>query len=88
MESLNHFNIWISSDSMPYYKYTGFRTWFYFAVKGVERGKICHFHIKNMNNWFWYENVEVKEFKTIEDFPQDCFGFIYEIKKKTNTRNK
>jgi hypothetical protein len=50
MESLNHFNIWISSDSMPYYKYTGFRTWFYFAVKGVERGKICHFHIKNMNN--------------------------------------
>jgi hypothetical protein len=33
-----------------------------------------------MNNWFWYENVEVKEFKTIEDFPQDCFGFIYEIK--------
>jgi hypothetical protein len=23
-----------------------------------------------MNNWFWYENVEVKEFKTIEDFKQ------------------
>lgn len=43
------FNIWLSSDSMPYYKYTGFRTWFYFAVKGVERGRHIHFHIKNMN---------------------------------------
>jgi len=32
-----------------------------------------------MNNWFWYENVEVKEFKTIEDFPQNSFGFIYRI---------
>ena len=26
-----------------------FRTWFYFAVKGVERGKFLHFHIKNLN---------------------------------------
>ena len=25
------------------------RTWFYFAVKGVERGKFVHFHIKNLN---------------------------------------
>ncbi len=32
-----------------------------------------------MNNWFWYENMEIKEFKTIDDFPQECFGFIYEI---------
>ena len=35
-----------------------------------------------MNNWFWYENMGIKEFKTIEDFPEDCFGFIYKI---TNT---
>jgi hypothetical protein len=35
-----------------------------------------------MNNWFWYEDMGIKEFKTIEDFPQDCFGFIY---KTTNT---
>ena len=26
-----------------------FRTWFYFAVKGIERGKTVHFHIKNLN---------------------------------------
>ena len=39
----------MSSDSMPYYKYTGFRTWFYFAVKGCDRGRTLHFHIKNMN---------------------------------------
>ncbi len=25
------------------------RTWFYFGIKGVERGKYVHFHIKNMN---------------------------------------
>jgi hypothetical protein len=25
------------------------RTWFYFAVKGAEKGKVIHFHIKNMN---------------------------------------
>ena len=50
MESGNHFNIWISSDSLPYFKYTGFRTWFYFSVKGVEPSKTIHFHIKNMNN--------------------------------------
>jgi len=49
MDSMNHFNIWMSSDSMPYYKYTGFRTWFFFGVKGVERGRTCHFHIKNLN---------------------------------------
>jgi len=49
MESGNHFNIWTSTDSLPYYKNTGFRTWFYFGIKGVERGRIIHFHIKNMN---------------------------------------
>ena len=26
-----------------------YRTWFYFGIKGVERGKYVHFHIKNMN---------------------------------------
>jgi hypothetical protein len=35
-----------------------------------------------MNNWFWYENMGIKEFKTIEDFPENSFGFIYKI---TNT---
>lgn len=35
---------------MPYFKYTGFRTWFYFFVKGIEPTKTIHFHIKNMNN--------------------------------------
>jgi len=39
-----------------------------------------------MNNWFWYENIRIKEFKTIEDFPQDCFGFIYKI--TNNITNK
>jgi hypothetical protein len=32
-----------------------------------------------MNNWFWYENMGIKNFTTIEDFPQDSFGFIYKI---------
>ena len=32
-----------------------------------------------MNNWFWYENIGIKEFKTIEDFPENSFGFIYKI---------
>jgi hypothetical protein len=32
-----------------------------------------------MNNWFWYENMGIKEFKTIEDFPENSFGFIYKI---------
>jgi hypothetical protein len=32
-----------------------------------------------MSNWFRYENIGIKEFKTIDDFPQDCFGFIYKI---------
>lgn len=56
-ESKNHvsaavssqFNIWMSSDSMPYYKYTGFRTWFYFGIKGANRGQKVNFTIKNMN---------------------------------------
>lgn len=41
--------MWICSDSLPYYKNTGFRTWFYFAVRGVERGRFIHFHVKNLN---------------------------------------
>jgi hypothetical protein len=32
-----------------------------------------------MNNWFWYENIKIKQFTTIEDFPEDSFGFIYKI---------
>jgi len=32
-----------------------------------------------MNNWFWYENMGIKEFKSIEDFPENSFGFIYKI---------
>ena len=32
-----------------------------------------------MNNWFWYENMGIKEFKTIEDFSENSFGFIYKI---------
>ncbi len=32
-----------------------------------------------MNNWFWYENMGIKEFKIIEDFPENSFGFIYKI---------
>lgn len=28
---------------------TLYRTWFYFACKGAEKGKLVHFHIKNMN---------------------------------------
>jgi hypothetical protein len=35
-----------------------------------------------MNNWFWYEGIRIQEFKTIEDFPENSFGFIYKI---TNT---
>ena len=29
--------------------FSSFRTWFYFAIHGVERGRQVHFHIKNMN---------------------------------------
>jgi len=32
-----------------------------------------------MNNWFWYENIKIKQFTTIEDFPENSFGFIYKI---------
>jgi len=32
-----------------------------------------------MNKWFWYENMGIKEFKTLEDFPTNSFGFIYKI---------
>jgi len=32
-----------------------------------------------MNNWFWYENMGIKQFTTIEDFPENSFGFIYKI---------
>jgi len=35
-----------------------------------------------MNNWFRYENTQIKEFITLEDFPENSFGFIYRI---TNT---
>lgn len=45
-----HFDVWMCTDSLPYYKYTGFRTWFYFAVKGVERGTTLHFHVRNLNH--------------------------------------
>jgi len=32
-----------------------------------------------MNNWFRYENTQIKEFITLEDFPENSFGFIYRI---------
>ena len=32
-----------------------------------------------MSNWFWYENMGIKEFKSIEDFPENSFGFVYKI---------
>ena len=32
-----------------------------------------------MNNWFWYENMGTKQFTSLEDFPEDSFGFIYKI---------
>jgi hypothetical protein len=32
-----------------------------------------------MNNWFWYENMGTKQFTSLEDFPENSFGFIYKI---------
>lgn len=49
-ESPNNFNIWISSDSQPYFKYTGGKTWFYFGVKGVDRNRTLYFHLRNLNH--------------------------------------
>jgi len=53
--------MWISTDSLPYFKYCGFRyfdiyklslfrTWFYFGVKGTEKDEVLRFTIKNMNH--------------------------------------
>ena len=39
-----------------------------------------------MNNWFWYENSGLKEFKSLEDFPENCFGFIYKVTNETNDK--
>ncbi|CDW91598.1 UNKNOWN [Stylonychia lemnae] len=44
------FNMWIATDSLPYFKNCGYRTWFYFGVKGTIRDQVLSFTIKNMNH--------------------------------------
>eukprot|EP00347_Sterkiella_histriomuscorum_P018404 403345634 len=49
-EEPNSYNMWIATDSLPYFKNCGYRTWFYFAVKGTMRDQTLSFTIKNMNH--------------------------------------
>jgi len=48
--TISQYNLWISTDSLPYFKFCGFRTWFYFGVKGTEKDEVLRFTIKNMNH--------------------------------------
>jgi hypothetical protein len=31
------------------------------------------------NNWFIYENGAVKEYDSVDKFPENCIGFVYKI---------
>lgn len=39
---------WLCHSNLIQFKLLFFRAYFYFALKGVERGKNVHFHIRNM----------------------------------------
>lgn len=40
------YNIWIGTDNPK----NNYRTWFYFSIKGLNRGIQVTFNIKNMQN--------------------------------------
>jgi hypothetical protein len=45
----NEYWLWVSHDGAPYQE-DGYRTWFYFSVKGVPQGEQLTFTFKNLNN--------------------------------------
>lgn len=45
----NEYLLWISNDCAPY-RDEGYRTWFYFSVKGVPQGEQLTFTFKNLND--------------------------------------
>ena len=49
-EGPNLFHIWISPDSIPYDPKGHYKTWFYFSIKGVEKGQTLTFSVRNMAN--------------------------------------
>lgn len=40
------FNLWIATDHPK----NNYRTWFYFSIKGINKGSTVSFTIKNMQN--------------------------------------
>ncbi len=50
-QNRNVFELWVASDSEPYFKDRDFyRTWFYFSVSGVPQGEQLTFTFKNLHN--------------------------------------
>ena len=45
----NEYLLWVSHDGAPYQE-DGYKTWFYFSVKGVPQGEQLTFTFKNLNN--------------------------------------
>ena len=45
----NEYFLWISNDAAPYTDH-GYKTWFYFSIKGVPQGENITFTFKNAND--------------------------------------
>lgn len=44
----NEYFLWVSHDGAPYLD-DGYKTWFYFSVRGVPQGEQLTFTFKNLN---------------------------------------